>query len=121
MALIPVFKKANRDELMENWNLEFPLSEWVAIQLPFNKVKKLDKELDLADFKSGDKVEYETNRYDVVFEDLLEGKKISVYFYMDEDSSTIIAIDSIVQDVDENVRYQVKETPFWDVITSLAG
>ena len=112
---------ATREELAENWNLEFPLSEWVAIQLPFNKVKKLDKDLDLNEFKSGDKVEYETNRYDVVYEDLLQRKKISVYLYMDEDSSTIIAIDEFVQEVHGNACYLIKETPFWDVITNLAG
>ncbi|QZA68952.1 hypothetical protein 010DV004_280 [Bacillus phage 010DV004] len=117
MALIPVFKECTKEYLMENWEVEFPLSDWVSIELPFKDVKELDKELDSSLFEIGDTVEYETNRYDVKYRDSAMGKTISVYVYMDESSSKIIAIDSAVQDCEKDyTTYPIEETPFADML-----
>ncbi|XAG95957.1 hypothetical protein U7128_000021 [Bacillus phage KKP_4050] len=120
MALIPVFKECTREYLMENWEVEFPLSDWVSIELPFKDVIELDKELDSSLFEIDDKVEYETNRYDVKYRDSVMGKTISVYVYMDESSSKIIAIDGAVQDCEKDyTTYPIKKTPFADMLQDI--
>src|SRR5690606_23253614 len=101
MALIPVFKKCSRDYLMNEWELDFPVSEWVEAVI--------------------DGQHYESNRYDVVMRDHVMGKTISVYLYMDEDSEEVLAIDEVVKDVDEDddIRYPLDETPFADVLEDI--
>lgn len=99
MALIPVFKKYTKEYLEKEWDVEFPLSEWVQA--------KVNGEL------------YETNRYDIQYFDSNEGKTISVYLYMSEDSDEIYAIDEIVNDVNEKVTYLLKETPFADMLADI--
>jgi len=76
--------------------VEFPLSEWVEAKI---KGKF-----------------YESNRYDIKLYDSLMRKTISVYLYMDEDSSEILAIDAIVLDVNNKASYAIKETPFGDML-----
>lgn len=99
MNLIPVFKKANITELSKKFGLKFPLSEWVEAQIGEES--------------------YESNRYDVEYHDPDENRYISVYLYMNEDSNEVLAIDDIVKNVNENVRYQLTETPFNEVLQSL--
>lgn len=120
MTLIPVFKKCTREYLIENWEVEFPLSDWVLIELPFKEVKHLDRNLDSDLYENNDKVEYETNRYDVKYQDTVLGKTISVYIYMNENSNEIIAIDGAVQDCEKKYKtYPIEETPFNDILKDI--
>lgn len=99
MALIPVFKKCTREYLKKEWNVEFPLSEWVQAEV--------NGEL------------YETNRYDIQYFDPIEKRIISVYLYMNEDSNGIYAIDEIVNNVNEKATYLLKETPFANMLADI--
>lgn len=117
MLLVPVFKKCTREELTEALNVEFPPAEWVSIALPYEVVRDEDPNIIEGEFNQNDKVEYETNRYDVRYRDDIVGVTISVYVYMDEDSSTIIAIDNVVKDCDEeDATYPILSTPFQDML-----
>lgn len=122
MALIPVLKECTREYLMEKWGVEFSISDWVSIEFPFQDVKHLDKDIDENMFEIGENVEYETNRYDMQYHDSLLQRTISVYLYMDEGSSKIIAIDGVVQDCEnEDTAYPMEETPFADMLKDIRG
>ena len=99
MALIPVFKNCTKEYLKKVWGVEFPLSEWVQIEI--------NGEL------------WESNRYDIQYNDSAEGKTISVYLYMNEDSNKIYAIDEVVNDVNKKTSYPLKETPFANMLADI--
>lgn len=99
MPLIAVFKPCSIDYLTEQWNIEFPVSEWVEAQI-------------------GDDL-HETNRYDIQYRDPVMQKTISVYLYMSEDSNQVLAIDEVVNDVEENVQYPIEETPFFNLLQDI--
>lgn len=120
MNLIPIFKPWNREELSKQLNLECGISEWVSIDFPYNISAEFDPDVEPGFMADNDSVSYETNRYDVTYHDSAMGKNLSVYVYMDEDSEKIIAIDSIVQDRDENVRYYLKDTPLSDIVNTIS-
>lgn len=121
MPLIPVFKKCKREDLIEKWQLEFPISDWVSVVFPYKDIKVLDKSLenDAVD-NEDEEIEYEVNRYDVKYFDKVTGNIISIYLYMNEDSNEIIAIDSVVQDcINTNVSYPMEETPFNEILKDI--
>lgn len=120
MTAIPVFKACTREHLIEKWGIEFPLADWVSIELLFQDVKLLDKNVDQETFKNGDVVEYETNRYDAILKNEALGQTLSVFLYMNESSDQIIAIDSIVRDLKkDHTFYRLEATPFMDVLKSI--
>lgn len=120
MTLQALFINCDRDRLDTQFNIECGISEWVAIELPTNTVAKLDANLTPSDMED-ETVHYETNRYDARLYDPHTGRTCSVYLYMDEDSETIIAIDTVVQDTQEDfdVQYALDETPFAPIIQYL--
>ena len=118
MTLQTLFINCDRDRLDKQFNIECGISEWVAIELPTNTVAKLDANLTPSDMED-EVVHYETNRYDARLYDQRTGKTCSVYLYMDEDSETIIAIDTVVQDAQDDIQYALGETPFAPIIQYL--
>lgn len=101
MTLIKIDKPYTREQLAEQFDVEFPLSEWTLAQL------------------SGEE-EYESNRYDIEKQDEL-GITWSVFLYMDEHSSHVIAIDDIVSKDDSSRDYAEIEAsvfaPLFDFLT----
>lgn len=119
MALIPLFKNYTREELTEDFELEFGISEWVSIDFPYTEIKELDQDIPEGEAFDGDEVAYESNRYDVKYYDPLADRTISVYMYLDENSYKVLAIDSTVQDADLNVQYDLLDTPLVDVLRAI--
>lgn len=120
MALIPVFKQQTREALIESWNLDFSISDWVSIKFSLQQAKAFDSELDTSLYEAGDQVEYEANRFNVTLFDPSENQSISVYLYMNEHLDRVLAIDSVVEDAEDgDLRYPLKETPFSDMLWEL--
>lgn len=119
MNLIPLFKSFTREELSEQFAIECGISEWVSIDFPYDVAKEFDPNADPEFTDDNNQVSYETNRYDATYFDKSQSKNLSVFVYMDEDSEQIIAIDGIVQDRDEDVRYYLNDTPIGDVVSIL--
>lgn len=117
MPLQPIFKPYSREQLNNDFDLNFGLSEWVAIRFPADVAEKLDSSFDKDSHDSDEPVEYETNRYDASLYDVKTGKTISTYFYMDESSEKVLAIDTVVQSHhDDEARYSLNDTPFKDIV-----
>lgn len=117
MPLQPVFKPYPTDQLNKDFDLNFGLSDWVAIRFPSDVAEKLDSSFDKESHDPDELVEYETNRYDASLYDVRTGETLSAFFYMDESSERVIAIDTVVQSHhDDAVRYSLNETPFGDIV-----
>jgi hypothetical protein len=117
MPLQPVFKPYSREQLEKDFDLNFGLSEWVAIRFPVDVAEKLDSSFDMDAHDPDEPVEYETNRYDASLYDVKTGETISAYFYMDENSEKVLAIDTVVQSHhDDKVRYSLNDTPFGKIV-----
>jgi hypothetical protein len=114
--LIPIFKKYSKEQFEKDWGVTFPISEWVQISFPTKQVKDLDVDL-LWESIDENKVEYEVNKYDIGYHDLMEDEHISVYIYYDENLQTIVAIDEVTQNTQHDEQYYTQDTPFWDMVT----
>ncbi|GAB6461454.1 hypothetical protein bcgnr5390_11350 [Bacillus luti] len=57
MALIPVFKNCSREYLIKNWEIEFPVSDWVSIEFLHEQVKGLDPDISVANMTYTDWLE----------------------------------------------------------------
>ena len=113
--LIPIFKEYSKDRFEKEWEVKFSLAEWVKISFPTKQVKDLDSKLLWEDVENGS-VEYEVNKYDVSYYDVIENQHISVYIYYDENLQTIVAIDEVTQNAKEDEQYYTQDTPFWDMV-----
>lgn len=117
--LIPIFKPYTIEQLVDQFQLEFDLPEWVSIEFTVHNVRQLDSSLD-TNLNDNDTTEYECNRYDAMFVDKSNGRTITVYIYMNEGSNKIIAVDSVVQDVhDADARYSIIDTPLGEMLKTL--
>lgn len=117
MPLQPVFKTYPREQLNKDFDLNFGLAEWVAIRFPVSVAQKLDPSFDPDSHNPDEYVEYETNRYDASLYDVSTGETISAFFYMDESSENILAIDTVVQSHRNGyARYALNDTPFSNII-----
>jgi hypothetical protein len=114
--LIPIFKKYSKEQFEKEHSVNFSLAEWVQISFPTKQVKDLDKNL-LWEHTEQKKVQYEVNRYDVSFYDVLEHEHISVYVYYDSQNEIMVAIDEVTQNIKHNEQYYTQDTPFWDMVT----
>lgn len=120
MPLRPIFKPYTREQLDKDFDLNFGIAEWVSIQFPVSAVQNLDPSFDSSIYEPDDSMQYETNRYDASYYDVATGETISAYIYMDEDSATILAVDTVVQSHhDEGVRYPLDETPFGNIVREI--
>lgn len=100
MTLIKIDKPYSREQIAADFDVEFPLSQWVLAQL------------------SGDE-EYESNRYDIEKKDE-QGNTWSLFLYMDEHSSHVIAIDDIASKNDSSRNCaDVHRSPFASLFTTL--
>lgn len=120
MPLRPIFKVYTREQLDKDFDLNLGIAEWVSISFPVSAVQNLDPSFDSSIYEPDDSAEYETNRYDASYYDMATGETISAYFYMDEDSANIIAVDTVVQSHhDEDARYPLDETPFGSIVRDI--
>lgn len=120
MPLRAIFKPYTREQLNKDFDLNFGIAEWVTINFPVTIAQKLDPSFDSSSYEPHDTVEYETNRYDASYYDMATGETISAYFYMDEDSANVIAVDTVVQSHhDEDARYPLDDTPFGNIVREI--
>lgn len=85
MTLIQINKPLDRESLANKFGVEFPLSDWVSAKLSEDN-------------------HVEANRYDITKKDF-DGDTWSVYLYMDEDSTTVIAIDDTARNATRGEWY----------------
>jgi hypothetical protein len=120
MPLRPIFKAYTREQLDKDFDLNLGIAKWVSISFPVPAVQKLDPSFDSSMYEPGDSVEYETNRYDASYYDRTTGETVSAYIYMDEDSTNLIAIDTVVQShQDDDARYALDDTPFGNIVRQI--
>lgn len=98
--IIPVFANCTIEKLAEEWELDIPENEWVQACIPyFDKSERL----------------LEAKRYDFIYNDFIYRRKVSCYIYYDETNTTLLGMDSIVEDIETGERYDFIETPFYSI------
>lgn len=121
MELIPLFKPYTVEKLQEDFDFQTESPVWVSIDFAFSDIKELDDTIPEGEAFDGDVVAYETNRYDVTYYDSKEDKVIAVFIYFECEVERVLAIDTVVQNTHEDIRYPLNETPFQAFVDKMLG